>query len=192
MSLRRIISRFPIEIQLLIDQYYNEYREYYGVYVLPNIPFTNRILNYYNRTDEFIYLKITNKRKKHFIININKTITILKDMIGSDTLNEFELSYVKIMNNVKVGCNIWIRINATEMIHQNGGNTNQLKEFLYINKYNYNQFAIKISTMNLYGGNNCDIYVVEPLAHIFLPNHCNYYAAFNFQHLPESAINLIG
>jgi hypothetical protein len=186
------ITKLPIEIQLLIDEYYNEYREYYRRNVLPNIHFTNRILKYYNRTDEFIYLKITNNRKKHFLININKMMEILKNGDGGiNIINEHELVYTKILNGVKVNRNNWIRINLTSMIQPNGGHPNTFIETLYINKYNYNQFAIKITSLNLNGGNNFDIYVVEPIAHIKLLNYCNYYSAFNFHHLPENAVALL-
>ena len=141
-------------------------------------------MTHYIKPNEFLYFKFKNKRRKHILVNINNTLSILKTSqnMQENIIMECEL-YLYNEPTVK---DVWIRINLTSMLLS--GN-NLIIETLYINKYNFNHFAIKITTPNLYGGNNSTVYFIKPIKRILLSNHCNYYSAYHFQHLPESAIN---
>jgi hypothetical protein len=184
MEIQKMIACLPIELQYYIDLFFDEYRHRFSTTVLPNIPFIERILSRYCDTNEFLYFNINHKRRKHILMNINKTLTILKDaQMTATTLMEFELKPFETLC-VK---DIWIRVHITSMKLQEYNHL--IIETIYINKYNYDWFAIKITTPNVYGGNNANIFFMKADKSITLPNHCNYYSAFHFQHLPECAIS---
>jgi hypothetical protein len=173
LKIKKLINELPIEIQLLILEYYNEVKEYFIINVLPLLLPKNRIRNHYNE-NEFLYM--TNM-KHHYLINVSNIINLVNDTILMEcTLN------ISIPRNIK---NIWIRIHITSIINYFGGMNNSLVEVLYINKYNYNFFAIK-------SVNECtNVGIFEPLKKIYLSNYCNYYSCDHFMHLPENAIELI-
>jgi hypothetical protein len=129
-----------------------------------------------------MYITINNNRH-HYLINPAKIMENLCESIFP--LIEYELPPTAINEyNITVKKNIWIKIHITEMFNYFGGSSNSAIEVLYINKYNYNQFAIKV--MNLQIGSKT--FVVEPITTINLKNHCNYYSTPHFMHLPDNFV----
>lgn len=185
-TIQHRIKDLPIYIQLYIDEYYNEVKHYYGIYVLPWIILIKRISRYY-RENEFIYFTVNDKtHTHHYLINVAKTLDILNrydpimtECVLKDTINE---------HNIPIKSNIWLRMHITTTFNYFGGITNNITEILYINKYNFNQFALKI-----YGPDfiNSKVYIVQPQMKINLTNMCNYYSAAYLQFLPDSAIENI-
>jgi hypothetical protein len=172
-SWAKLIIKFPTDIQSLILEYYNEFKEYFTLNVLGFILLKNRIKLYYGE-NEFIYMKLC---EHHYLINV------LNILNNDNEITECELNFELSVNNIK---NVWIRIHITETINYFGGSNNSIIEVLYINKYNYNKFAIKIIN-----NNNSNTYILEPIIKIYLSNYCNYYSASHFMHLPENAIKQI-
>ena len=180
------IARLPMELQLLIDEYYNERRIYYSKYVLPNMSFINRITNHYSSINQFVFLHIDNiLYKQYYLINIYKLLNTFKlpyeyNFYNNEiiTENEFIMADVINLNNSVVNTNVWIRLYLTEQ--GNGTYLNTVVTVLYINKYNYNIFAIKI-----YGDNtDKQIFIIQPSLYVTMTNHCYFYNSRYKEHLP--------
>jgi hypothetical protein len=175
-----LINLLPFDIQLQIDAYYSEIKEYYTLKVLPLLSIKTRIM-FYHDYENFLYITINNNRH-HYLINPAKIMENHCDHDHDHSLLEYEMPENVINEcNIVVKKNVWIKIHITEMFNYFGGSNNSTIEVLYINKYNYNQFAIKV--INSQYGNKT--FVVEPITTINLKNHCNYYSSPHFMHLPE-------
>lgn len=183
-NLNNNINRLPLDIQLVILEYYNEVKTYFILNVLPFILLKNKIKLHYNE-NEFIHLKLNdnehhylklNNNEHHYLINVSNIISLETMMFI-----EYELNNIIIPSNIK---NIWIKIHITETINYFGGTNHSIIEVLYINKYNYNYFAIKIIKYN-----KTNIYIIKQKKKINLLNYCNYFSSKYFMHLPQSAIN---
>lgn len=175
----KLNKKLQTDLWLLIFEYNNPIKDFFLSKVLPFIFLKNKIKLFFKNT-EFVYFKLPyDNSSHHFLINIINTIHINIAL----TINEYELKNIKNIKNYPNLKNIWIMINATETFNYFGGNLHKEQEFLYINKYNYCFFAIKIKKQE-----KANIHILEPLKCIHLYNYTNYYSSRYFMHLPDVAI----
>lgn len=174
----KIMNYLPLDIQLLILNYYNEIKFYFVKYVLPLIKIKNRIKLFY-KNDEYIYIS---DKKHHYLINVYNIID--KNNKENEMFKEFEFEEIDCLIDIK---NIWIMIHITSLYNYIGGVNNEITEIIYINKYDYNFFLIKTKHNDICYSTN--IFNIKKI--ISLSNYCNYYSCEHFYHLPDNAIDKI-